>query len=52
MLFHCLTGRPPSGGGAVAVLALVLDDAPRSSSLRPDLPRALDDRREPAGQGT
>lgn len=45
MLFHCLTGRPPfSGGGAVAVLAkLVLDDAPRLSSLRPDLPRALDE---------
>lgn len=58
VLFHCLTGRPPfAGGGAVAVLAkLVLDDAPRLRSLRPELPRQLDEllaallAREPVGR--
>jgi len=58
VLFHCLTGRAPfAGGGAVAVLAkLVLDEAPRLSSLRPDLPAELDDLmahllcKEPAGR--
>jgi len=45
VLFHGLTGRPPfSGGGAMAILAkLVLDEAPRLSKLRPDLPHALDE---------
>ncbi len=45
LLFHCLTGKPPfAGGPAVAVLAkLVLEEAPRLSSERPELPSALDE---------
>ncbi|MBE7484920.1 MAG: protein kinase [Polyangiaceae bacterium] len=58
VLFHCLTGRPPfAGGGAVAILAkLVLEEAPRLSKLRPELPRELDAlvasllAKEPAGR--
>ncbi len=44
VLFRCLTGTAPFGGGqSVAVLAkLVLDEAPRLHTLRPDLPADLD----------
>ncbi len=45
LLFECLTGRPAYGGEhMLAVLAkIVLEDAPRISELRPDLPDALDE---------
>jgi len=45
VLFECLCGRPAFvGEHVVAVLAkILLEPAPRLSSLRPDLPRALDD---------
>jgi tetratricopeptide (TPR) repeat protein len=45
LLFRCLTGRMPFvGDEIVAVLVrLVLEDAPRVASLRPDVPRWLDD---------
>ncbi len=44
VLFKCLTGRPPfEGSHLVAVLTKVLlEDAPRVRSLRPDLLDALD----------
>ena len=44
VLFECLTGAPAfTGGHAVAVLAkLLVEDAPRVRSLRPEAPGALD----------
>jgi len=44
LLFECLTGKPAFGGdGAMVILArLLLEDAPRVRTLRPDLPPALD----------
>ncbi|MDI1480662.1 serine/threonine-protein kinase [Polyangium sp. y55x31] len=44
LLFECLTGKPAfEGEGVMAILArLLLEDAPRVRSLRPDIPRALD----------
>jgi len=45
VLFHCLTGRPPfeaDSEGAV-MRAQLLDAPPRVSSLRPDVPAALDE---------
>jgi len=44
MLFECVTGRLPfEGDNAIALLAkLVLSDAPRALSLRPDLPPSID----------
>lgn len=44
LLFECLTGKPAfEGEGVMAILArLLLEDAPRVRSLRPDVPRALD----------
>lgn len=45
VLFECLTGRPAfEGEHAIAVLAsLLLSDAPRVRSIRPDVPEVLDD---------
>ncbi|MBK9259698.1 MAG: protein kinase [Polyangiaceae bacterium] len=45
VLFECLTGRPAfEGDHAIAVLAsLLLSDAPRVRSIRPDVPEVLDD---------
>ena len=45
VLFECLTGRPVfEGDTAVSILARILiDDAPRTSTLRPSVPPALDD---------
>lgn len=45
VLFECLTGRPAfEGEHAIAVLAsLLLSDAPRVRSIRPDAPEVLDD---------
>jgi eukaryotic-like serine/threonine-protein kinase len=45
VLFECLTGRPAfEGEHAIAVLAsLLLSDAPRVRSVRPDAPEVLDD---------
>jgi tetratricopeptide (TPR) repeat protein len=45
VLFECLTGRPAfEGEHAIAVLAsLLLSDAPRVRSIRPDAPDSLDD---------
>lgn len=45
VLFECLTGQSPFDGPTpLAILARILmDDAPRVSSLRPELPAALDD---------
>lgn len=45
VLFECLTGRPAfEGEHAIAVLAsLLLSDAPRVRSIRPDVPEILDD---------
>jgi hypothetical protein len=45
VLFECLAGRPPfAGDEIVAVLAkILLEPAPRVSSFRRDVPRALDD---------
>jgi serine/threonine protein kinase/tetratricopeptide (TPR) repeat protein len=45
VLFECLTGRPAfSGANQGAVLAkILLEDAPRLSSVRDDLPPALDE---------
>ena len=45
VLFHCLTGRAPFAGEEMhaALLKVVLDDAPRVSELRDDIPVALDD---------
>lgn len=44
VLFECLTGRPAfEGEHAIAVLAsLLLSDAPRVRSIRPDVPETLD----------
>src|SRR4030095_6970128 len=44
LLFQCLAGRPVFvGGDVLAVLAkLVLEEAPRLRSFRPDVPSALD----------
>jgi len=45
VLFECLTGRPAfTGEHVIAVLAkILLEEAPRASDLRPDVPPALDD---------
>ncbi len=45
LLFECLTGRPAyAGEHMLAVLAkIILEDAPRLSEHRPDLPTALDE---------
>jgi len=45
VLFECLTGRPPfTGDRPLAVLArMLLEEAPRVSSLRPEVPGTLDD---------
>lgn len=45
ILYECLTGRPAfSGEHMLAVLAkIILEEAPRISEHRPDLPHALDD---------
>ena len=45
VLFECLTGRPVYGGDHVfAVLAKILvEEPPRVSELRPEVPRALDE---------
>jgi len=45
VLFECLIGRPPfSGDHVYAVLAKILvEEAPRVSELRPEVPPALDD---------
>jgi tetratricopeptide (TPR) repeat protein len=45
VLFECLTGHPAFDGATpLAILARILmDDAPRASTLRPALPPALDD---------
>jgi tetratricopeptide (TPR) repeat protein/predicted Ser/Thr protein kinase len=45
VLFECLAGQPPFvGETSMAVLAkILLEDAPRISSVRADLPQALDD---------
>ncbi|WP_437318403.1 serine/threonine-protein kinase [Sorangium sp. So ce385] len=44
VLFECLTGQPAfSGASLMAVLAKILfEEVPRSSTLRPDIPPALD----------
>ena len=44
VLFECLTGRPVfTGEHVLAILAkIVLEEAPRISELRPDLPEELD----------
>ncbi|MDI1446420.1 serine/threonine-protein kinase [Polyangium sp. 6x1] len=44
LLFECLTGKPAfEGEGVMAILArLLLEDAPRVRTIRPDVPRALD----------
>jgi hypothetical protein len=44
LLFECLTGRPPfTGDRPMAVLAkILLEEAPRVSDLRPEVPPALD----------
>ncbi|WP_170319866.1 protein kinase domain-containing protein [Polyangium spumosum] len=44
LLFECLTGKPAfEGEGVMAILArLLLEDAPRVRSIRPEVPRALD----------
>ena len=44
LLFECLTGRPAfQGEGVMAILArLMLEDAPRVRSVRPDVPRPID----------
>jgi tetratricopeptide (TPR) repeat protein len=45
VLFECLAGRPPfTGDSSMAVLAkILLEDAPRLSTLRGDLPAALEE---------
>ncbi|MDB4956768.1 MAG: protein kinase [Myxococcales bacterium] len=45
VLFECLAGQPPFvGDSSMAVLAkILLEDAPRISTVRDDLPQALDD---------
>ena len=45
VLYHCLTGRAPFANEEMhaALLKVVLDDAPRLSTLRDDVPPALDD---------
>jgi tetratricopeptide (TPR) repeat protein len=44
-LFHALTGRPPfEGDGVMVQLArLLVEEAPRLRTLRPEIPPALDD---------
>ncbi|MDI1429804.1 protein kinase domain-containing protein [Polyangium sorediatum] len=44
VLFHCLTGRPPFAAEEMhaALLKVVLEEAPRVSSLRTGVPEALD----------
>ncbi|MDI1445708.1 serine/threonine-protein kinase [Polyangium sp. 6x1] len=44
VLFHCLTGRPPFVAEEMhaALLKVVLEEAPRVSSLRTGVPEALD----------
>ncbi|HVK65096.1 MAG TPA: serine/threonine-protein kinase, partial [Polyangium sp.] len=44
VLFHCLTGRPPFAAEEMhaALLKVVLEEAPRVSSLRMGVPEALD----------
>jgi tetratricopeptide (TPR) repeat protein len=44
LLFECLTGKPAYGGEhMLAILAkIILEDAPRISEARPDLPDAID----------
>src|SRR6185369_9537945 len=44
VLFHCLVGRAPFAGEEIhaALLRVVLEDAPRLSSERDDIPPALD----------
>lgn len=45
LIFECLTGKPAfQGEGVMAILArLMLEDAPRVRSVRPDVPRPLDE---------
>ena len=44
LLYHCLTGAPPFGGGSlIATLQQVVEEAPRApSQLRPELSPAID----------
>jgi eukaryotic-like serine/threonine-protein kinase len=45
VLFHCIAGRPPFAGDEMhsVLLKVVLDDAPRLSSLCDEIPSAVDD---------
>jgi hypothetical protein len=45
VLFHCLTGKAPFAGEEMpaALLKVVLEEMPRLSSVRPDIPASLDD---------
>jgi serine/threonine protein kinase/tetratricopeptide (TPR) repeat protein len=45
VLFHCLTGKAPFAGEEMpaALLKVVLEEMPRLSSHRPDIPAAIDD---------